>query len=120
MPDDVRQVLLEVLEDSLQAQLNAVRRLRRSSGVARPVRRPAGGSDRPSQVGMALDVLTEAKAPLHISEVIAAVQKRFQRTLDRESLVSALTKQLSRHPGLRRTAPNTFALRAAPNPGKEP
>jgi hypothetical protein len=58
-------------------------------------------------------------APLHITELIAAVQKRFQRTLDRESLVSALTKQLARHPGLSRTAPNTFALRSSPAPGKE-
>jgi hypothetical protein len=51
--------------------------------------------------------------------LIAAVQQRFQRTLDRESLVSALTKQLSRHPGLSRPAPNTFALRSSPAPGKE-
>jgi hypothetical protein len=119
MSDEVRQVLLEVFEESLQAQLTAVRRLRRSGGGARPARTSAEAGERRSQVGMALDVLSAAKAPLHISELIAAVQKRFQRTLDRESLVSALTKQLSRHPGLSRPAPNTFALRAGPAPGKE-
>src|SRR5215218_1480920 len=108
MPDEVRQVLLEVLEESLQAQLNAVRRLRRSAAGGPPARRAVAAGERVSQVGMALDVLADAKAPLHVGQLIAAVQQRFQRTLDRESLVSALTKQLSRHPGLSRPAPNTF------------
>ena len=68
---------------------------------------------------MALDILETAAAPLHITEIIAAVQKRFAQKLDRESLVSALTKYLQRHPALTRPAPNTFALRGAPTPGKE-
>src|ERR1700722_17572455 len=120
MSDDVRQILLQAIEDSLQAQLAAVRRLRRTSGSVRPgsagvpkVRQHA------SQVSMAFDILQDAGHPLHITEIIEFAQKRFHQKLDRESLVSALTKRLARDDRFTRTAPNTFAVRPAQPPGKE-
>jgi N-acetylglucosamine kinase-like BadF-type ATPase len=119
MPDDVRQILLEAIEDSLYAQLIAVRRLRkggdRAGGAEVPrVRRHA------SQVSMAFDILQAAGRPLHISEIIKAAEKRFHFKLDRESLVSALTKRLARDERFARTAPNTFSVRRPPQgPGKE-
>ena len=117
MPDDLRQLLLQTFEDSLQAQLTAVRRLRKGGG-----RHPAAAArtgQRRSQVSIAFDILQAAGHPLHVTEIIAAAQKRFHQKLDRESLVSALTKRLARDERFTRTAPNTFALRVPNVPGKE-
>src|ERR1700679_3145214 len=117
MPDQLREILLETIESALQAQLKAVRRLRRP---AKPPRTAAGNSSRSgrSQVSIAYDILQEAAQPLHITEIIERAQKRFQHKLDRESLVSALSKRIARHDRFLRTAPNTFALRPA-STGKE-
>lgn len=112
MPEDVRQVFLQTIEDSLQAQLTAVRRLRKAGGSPSPGVAAPGQTKRRSQVSLVYDILEAAGRPLHISQIIAAAQKRFHRKLDRESLVSALTKRLSREDRFVRTEPNTFALRS--------
>jgi hypothetical protein len=110
MPDNLRQILLETIEASLHAQLLAVRRLRHPGGSAAspPGRKPRKGR---SQLNVVFDILREAAQPLHISDIIEQAQKRFQLQLDRESLVSALTKRIARGDRFLRTAPNTFALR---------
>jgi hypothetical protein len=118
MPDDLRQILLETIEVSLQAQLTAVRRLRKAGG------KPDAGDERSkkqrrSQVSIAFDILQALSRPLHIREIIEIAQKRFHLKLDRESLVSALTKRLGRDDRFERTAPNTFALRPPQTSGKE-
>jgi hypothetical protein len=59
---------------------------------------------------MANDILrSAAPAPLHISELIERIQARFGVAIDRESLVSALSKRVARKDRFSRTAPNTFA-----------
>lgn len=118
MPDDVRQILLETIEVSLQAQLTAVRRLRKAGGKA------GGGAGQPrkqrrSQLSIVFDILEASAHPLHINEIIQSAQKRFHLKLDRESLVSALTKRLARDDRFERTAPNTFGLRSPKASGKE-
>jgi hypothetical protein len=119
MPEDVRQLLLETIEVSLQAQLTAVRRLRKAAGAPADAAASSRGRQRRSQVSIAYDILEAAAHPLHISQIIEAAQKRFHLKLDRESLVSALTKRLTRDERFARIAPNTFALRPSPTPGKE-
>jgi HB1, ASXL, restriction endonuclease HTH domain len=57
------------------------------------------------------DILTEAAQPLHISTIIERAKNRFGESLDRESLVSALTKRVKRKDRFVRSAPNTFGLR---------
>ena len=109
MPDNFHDDLIDVLETVSKAQLDALRRLRRS------VTQQAGsGSAKPpksmSQVDMAYDILMSAGRPLHISEIIALVAKRHGVTLDRESIVSALSKRVARKDRFARTAPNTFSL----------
>jgi hypothetical protein len=108
MSDQLRDVLLETIEVALQAQLKAVRQLRRP-----PKSRRSGPDDNPlegrSQLSIVYDILQEAAQPLHITEIIAKAQKRFRVKLDRESLVSALTKRIARGDRFTRTAPNTFA-----------
>ena len=108
MPDALRDTLLETLESALDAQLRAVRRLR-SKPPPRPKRPSPQGM---SQVDMAHDILAGAERPLHIAELIEGIQARFSRAVDRESLVSALSKKIARGDRFVRTAKNTFALRS--------
>ena len=95
MNDETKDLLLGVFEESLEAQLRAVRRLRRGPpGGDRP--RPRKGL---SQVDMAFDILKKARAPLHISQLLDRIQAQFGVTIDRESLVSSLTKKVARVSG---------------------
>ena len=113
MSDDVRQVILETIEASLEAQLAAVRRLRgKDNAPERP--RP---DKRKSNLSIVEDLLISEGGPLHSSEIIRRAQTTFGRHLDRESLVSALTKCVARKDRFCRPAPNTFAL--LPASGKE-
>jgi hypothetical protein len=107
MNDETKDLLLGVFEESLEAQLRAVRRLRRGPpGGDRP--RPGKGL---SQVDMAFDILKKARAPLHISALLDRIQAHFGVTIDRESLVSSLTKKVARGDRFLRPEKNTFALR---------
>ena len=107
MPDDLKDSILSVFEASLDAQLRAVRRLRGGSPAPAPTRRHASLS----QVDMAFNILKKARAPLHISELLARIHAAFQVTVDRESLVSSLTKKVARGDRFLRTGKNTFGLR---------
>ena len=108
MPDDLKDSILSIVEASLDAQLRAVRRLRRGSPEPVPKRHRASLS----QVDMAYDILKKARAPLHVSELLARIQSSFQVNVDRESLVSSLSKKVARGDRFLRPAKNTFALRA--------
>jgi len=107
MPDDLKDSILSIFEASLDAQLRAVRRLRGGPPAPAPPRRRAGLS----QVDMAYDILKKARTPLHISELLARLHAAFHVTVDRESLVSSLTKKVARGDRFLRTGKNTFALR---------
>jgi hypothetical protein len=61
-----------------------------------------------SNIDMDIDILRQARKPLHISEILSQIKTKYKISLDRESLVSALVKKVHRHQGLTRTAPNTF------------
>ena len=107
MNDDLKESVFSIFEASLEAQLRAVRRLRQSSAeVTRPV--PKRGL---SQVDMAFDVLKKARSPLHVSELLERIHASFGVSVDRESLVSSLTKKVARQDRFLRTEKNTFALR---------
>ena len=106
MGDDIKDLILSTVEASLDAQLRAVRRLRRGQGEAeRPGRRKGL-----SQVDMAYDVLKRARTPLHVDELLKRIQAHFGITIDRESLVSSLTKKIGRGDRFVRTDKNTFSL----------
>jgi hypothetical protein len=109
MPNDVRDDLLEVFEAISKAQLNTLRRLRRNvKQQARPSN--AKSTKSMSHVDMVYDILQTAGQPLHISEILARVAKRHGLVLDRESIVSALTKRVARKDRFLRTGPNTFSV----------
>jgi hypothetical protein len=106
MDDDLRDLILSTFEDSLVAQLRAVRRLRRQPETAKEP--PRKGL---SQVDMAYDILKKARAPLHVSEILDRIQAQFGVTVDRESLVSSLSKKVAREDRFLRPEKNTFSLR---------
>ncbi len=109
MAETHRDDLLEVLEALTAAQLRAIRRLRLSPQIKR--RLPGGeGVRRVSSMEMVYDILRRESRPVHINEVLSAVKKRFGVELDRESVVSAISKRIARQDRFMRTAPNTFAL----------
>lgn len=107
MDDPIRDLILSAFEASLDAQLRAVRRLRHPSGAdAKP--RPR---QRMSQVDMAYDILKKARSPLHVSLLLERIQSHFGVSIDRESLVSSLSKKVARGDRFLRPEKNTFALR---------
>jgi len=107
MPDDLKDSILSIFVASLDAQLRAVRRLRRGQPEPAPALRRQGLS----QVDMAYDILKKARTSLHISELLARIHSTFHLTVDRESLVSSLTKKVARGDRFIRTDKNTFGLR---------
>jgi hypothetical protein len=60
---------------------------------------------------MAYDVLKKARAPLHIAELLGRIETTFGQLVDRDSLVSSLTKKVARGDRFLRTDKNTFGLR---------
>jgi len=105
--NEVRDSLLEAVEVSLDAQLRAVRRLRRGGEVRERGRRRVGMS----QVDFVYDILLRAGVPLHITEILRRVAADHGVRLDRESVVSALSKKVARGVRFVRTDRNTFAVR---------
>jgi hypothetical protein len=108
-PPDLRDTILDVAEALLKAQLSAIQSLRQPGASPRSSRNSAPDKGRYSQVDAAFDILSQEPAPLHVSDIILKAKDR-GLTLDRESLVSALTKRVLRADRFVRTAPNTFGL----------
>lgn len=107
MNDETKDLILSVFEASLEAQLRAVRRLRQGHPASPTPRRPKGLS----QVDMACDILKKARSPLHVSQILDRIQAHFGVTVDRESLVSSLSKKVARGDRFLRPEKNTFSLR---------
>jgi hypothetical protein len=103
--DEIEAAVLHAVEISLEAQLKAVRRLQ-----AGP-REPRVAHKGTSQIDLVHDVLRRAGKPLHISEIIDRVHKLHGLTLERESIVSTLTKKVNRGDRFVRTDKNIFALK---------
>ncbi len=107
MRNEVRDTILEAMEQGLDAQLRALRRLRKA-GESAPEPRP---EKRKSQITIAYDILLEAPGPLHVNEILECMRKTFGVEVDRESLVSSLTKKVARGDRFVRTGRNTFGLK---------
>lgn len=94
----------ELQESLLKCQLKVIRELLHRS--EQPVRK----KERRSQMDIIHDVLHAAGKPLHVTEIIALAEKDFGVQLDRETIVSALTKKVKSGRMFQRVAPNTFTL----------
>ena len=108
MNNETRDLILGVFEASLEAQLRAVRRLRHGETAPAELR-PRKGL---SQVDMAFDILKRARTPFHVSDILDRINTQFGVTVDRESLVSSLTKKVARNDRFLRPEKNTFALKS--------
>ena len=94
----------------MEAQLRAVRRLRQGEPEVAAARQRKGLS----QMDIAFDILKKARAPLHISEILDRMKNQFGVSVDRESLVSSLTKKIARGDRFLRPEKNTFSLKPKP------
>jgi DNA-directed RNA polymerase delta subunit len=104
--DEIRDVILHTMIVSTEAQLKALKKLRSGGEEEEPRIKSK------SQTDIAYDILTKAGKPLHISQIIADAEKMFGAKLERESLVSALSKKVMKEDRFVRTGKNTFALKA--------
>jgi hypothetical protein len=107
MPNNTYLDLLNIFESLLRSQLNAIRQLKKgtTSSDAEPV-----VEKRRSQMSIVYDILKLAQKPMHVSDILTTANQRFGIELDRESVVSALTKRVKRQDRFLKTGPNTFAL----------
>jgi len=104
--------LLLVLEAAFRAGLQEIKRIRAArEPLEQPVRPSSKRKDAPlSRTQNAIDVLTQSLRPLTIYEIIEALESRGLSTT-RDSLVSALTKQIVPAGPVVRVAPNTFTIK---------
>ena len=111
MPEITREDVIEILEKSTEAQLRALRALRKAQ------EKPKRDFSRKSKSNLSIveDILKDASKPLHINDIISQAQSRFGRKLSRESVVSALTKRVLDQHTFCRTGRNTFALLNPPH-----
>ena len=107
--EDIKEVILHVLEVQLESQLRAVRQLQgKPPDEAKSPLRP--GRRRQSIVDLSVKILTEKRQPLHVNDLVLLLQQRFGRLTDRDALSSALAKKARQGILLRQSAPATFTL----------
>jgi hypothetical protein len=108
--------LLNVFETLTRAQLNAIRQLKKNAGLIE-TEKPKAKSI--SQIGMVYDILYNNKKSMHVNDIIAAAKRKFEIDIDKDSLVSALTKRVKRQDRFIKTGPNTFDLINPDEGGKQ-
>lgn len=104
--EEIREIILDSMVVSLEAQLRALKRLRGSREEDEPREKSK------SQIDIVFNILSTAGAPLHVSKIISEAEKVFGVKLERESVVSALSKKIVKGERFVRTGKNTFALKA--------
>jgi hypothetical protein len=107
--EDVKEVLLQILELQLDYQLRAIRQLQGKPEIE-PAPHIRRGRRRQSLVDLSVQLLTEKRKPLHVNELARLLQQRFGRLADRDTLSSALAKKARQGILLRQSAPATFTL----------
>ena len=105
MADLTKTDLIDVFEKTLKGQLRALRSMRK-----KPAGRPKRERNKKSNMEVIESILRAARAPLHINEIIQRAQKLYSRRLQRESIVSALTKKVLDQQTFCRVGRNVFAL----------
>jgi hypothetical protein len=93
-------------ESLLKAQLKIIRQFLKEDQA--PKFKPRGKGR--SQMSIIYDILLAAQKPLHVTEIIARARRDFRVDLDRESIVSAITKKVQSGRMFKRVEPNTFAV----------
>jgi hypothetical protein len=107
--EDVKDVILQILELQLDYQLRAIRQLQGKPEIE-PAPHIRRGRRRQSLVDLSVQLLTEKRKPLHVNELARLLQQRFGRLADRDTLSSALAKKARQGILVRQSAPATFTL----------
>ena len=103
--DAVFNAVIDAITVSLDAQLRALQRLRKMP-IEKSRRKRVGMS----QVDLVEDILKAAGQNLHISDIIDRIEKIHGVRVDRESIVSSLTKKVAQGDRFARSDKNTFGL----------
>lgn len=98
-------LFLKYEKEVAEFKLGLIRRLSKEAEASEKL-----GRKRMSNLEMAEKVLLNAGSPMHVSEIITAIEKQFGARLDRDSLSSAIGKQIQKGKRFVRVAPNTFGL----------
>ena len=93
-------------ESLLRSQLKVIREFLKDD--AEP--EPPPPRKRRSQIGTVYEVLTSAKEPLHLTEIIRRAKSDFNVEIEPGSIVSALTKKVNSGRTFRRVGPSTFEI----------
>ena len=93
-------------ETLLKSQLKIIRQILKEGDEPKFKQHGKGRS----QMKVIYDVLLAAKKPLHVTEIIAKAKSDFNTDLNRESIVSALTKKVNNRQMFKRVKPNTFTI----------
>lgn len=101
-----KDLFLRYEQEVAQFKLDLIRRLASEESTLEETQ-----SKRTSKISMVESVLAEAGKPLHVNDIIAAIDKEFGITLSRDSLSSAIIKNVRLGKRFVRVAPNTFGLR---------
>jgi hypothetical protein len=101
--------LLLILENALEAALHVIRQARRPLPRRQAGPAPRSRSRSKSNTTLAREILSAAGHPLHVHDIVQALSDHGVST-SRDSLVSALSKQIAPKGPFVRTAPNTFGL----------
>lgn len=111
-PSNLNEDVLSVIEAAFRAGLLEIKRIRAAHAPMEVAPRRAGArKDAPSsRTANAVDILTRARRPLHIHDILEALEAR-GISATRDSLVSALTKRIAPAGPVVRVAPNTFTVK---------
>jgi len=97
--------ILELAKELLQSQLKVIYRHQRQSPQLREKLK------RTSNLDIVEDILTSAGQPLHVSKIIEIAKNDYNVSLQRDSIVSAMIKQIRSGLRFERIAPNAFTLK---------
>ena len=101
-----QELFLQYEKEVAQFKIALIQRLSAAASVPEEPQKK-----RTSNLVMIEAALVAAGKPLHVTEIIAAIEKEFSVTLDRDSLSSAIIKQVRKEKRFERVATNTFGLR---------
>jgi len=103
----------KIQEALLKSQLKVIREILKEDVAGQETKLQHRRRQR-SQIGTVYDILTEAKEPLHLTEIIRRAKSDFNMVMEPGSIVSALTKKVNSGAMFRRVAPSTFAILEVP------
>jgi hypothetical protein len=118
MAETQQQLILKTIETLLNLQLKSVRQLLGKEEVETTVPR-FPGMRRQSLVHLVVNILTEEKRPLHVTELVDLLREQYGRITDRDTLSSALGKKVRQGKLIKQTGPATFQVLHNSRPGGE-